>query len=318
MWSPDVLAGYEKSSIQSVTLIRRIAQPERPRAVVLQVHGYNDYFFQTHVADAFAAAGYAFYAVDLRRSGRSLRTGDKPHHIRSIAELVEDLAVAAAAVVPDAQAESGVSELPLVVHAHSTGALAAAVWASDSPDPALAAVVLNSPFFGLMLTPWQRLTLFAAPVLSLLRDSAVVASVPSPYTVALTREGGGDWDFDPEWKKPGGEPATAGWINATRGAQRRVARGLDIPVPVLVGRSDSCGPDRVTNPLHQDQDVVVDVNVIAAYAPRLGADVEELVIDRGIHDLSLSGEAQRTAYLEGVMSWLDDALANPPTRKPKA
>ena len=52
---------------------------------MLYLHGWNDYFFQTHLADAFAALGFDFYALDLRRYGRSLRNG----HLRGfITDLV--------------------------------------------------------------------------------------------------------------------------------------------------------------------------------------------------------------------------------------
>ena len=46
-----------------------------PRRGVLYVHGYNDYFFQDSMGMEFCDSGYAFYAVDLRRYGRSLRPG---------------------------------------------------------------------------------------------------------------------------------------------------------------------------------------------------------------------------------------------------
>lgn len=305
-WQEDVLPGYEQAPLAPATLIRRIGRPERPRGVVLHVHGYNDYFFTTHVADAFTEMGLAFYAVDMRRAGRSLAPGDKPHHITHIAELGDDITAAAAAAVADAGAWAGDDHLPLVVHAHSTGGLAAAIWASDTPDPDLAAVVLNSPFFGLMLRPWERYALAATPTISRLRAATVLARVPSPYSVALRDRGG--WVFDPAWKRPGGEPATAGWLAATRAAQRRVARGLDIQVPVLVGRSASSGPDRDDNPLHQAQDVVVDTALIDSWAPRLGRDVRQAVIDGGLHDLTLSAQGPRQAFLDAVEDFVVTVL----------
>jgi len=300
VWRADVLPGYEQSALGEVTLVRRVETPARPRAVVLHVHGYNDHFFQTHVADAFAEMGCAFYAVDMRRAGRSLQARDKPHHITAISELGDDIGAAAAAATPDA------GDLPLIVHAHSTGGLAAAIWASDTPHPALAALILNSPFFGLRLRAFERYAMRATPTIGRLRPSQVIARVPSPYTVALLDKGG--WSFDTAWKKPGGEPATAGWLGATRTAQRRVAQGLDIQVPVLVARSDSSGPDREDNPHHQEQDVVVDTDVIAAYAPGLGRDVQEVVIDKAIHDLSLSAPGPRQAYLDAVGAFVDKVL----------
>ena len=305
-WQQDVLEGYEQAPLAPATLIRRIGRPERPRAVVLHVHGYNDYFFSTHLADALTDMGLAFYAVDMRRAGRSLQPGDKPHHITDIAELGADISAAAAAAGADARARTGDESLPLVVHAHSTGGLAAAVWAADTPDPDLAGLVLNSPFFGLVLRPWERYAMSATPAISRVRPGQVIARVPSPYTVALVEHGG--WEFEHAWKKPGGEPATAGWLAATRAAQRRVAAGLDIRVPVLVGRSDSSGPDRAANPRHQSQDVVIDVELIAAWAPGLGTNVREAVIADAIHDLSLSAPGPRQAFLDAVEAFVDTVL----------
>ncbi|MDN4480512.1 alpha/beta hydrolase [Demequina muriae] len=305
-WRDDVLPDYERAPLGPATLIRRIGLPTRTRGVVLHVHGYNDYFFTTHVADALTEMGLAFYAVDMRRAGRSLTPGDKPHHITDIAELGEDITAASAAALADAKERTGEEHLPLVIHAHSTGGLAAAIWASDTPHPDLAALVLNSPFFGLMLRPWERYALAATPTISRLRAGTVLARVPSPYSVALRDKGG--WVFDPQWKKPGGEPATAGWLAATRAAQRRVARGLDIRVPVLVARSDSSGPDRDDNPRHQSQDVVVDTALIEAWAPGLGSDVRDAVVEGAVHDLSLSAEGPRRAFFDAVGDFVDTVL----------
>lgn len=56
------------------TLVRRRAERPSGRAV-LYVHGFVDYFFQTHLADFFAERGWDFYALDLRKYGRSLLPG---------------------------------------------------------------------------------------------------------------------------------------------------------------------------------------------------------------------------------------------------
>ena len=53
------------------TLVRlRAAAPTR--RAVLYLHGFVDYFFQTHLAEFFTERGYDFYALDLRKYGRSL------------------------------------------------------------------------------------------------------------------------------------------------------------------------------------------------------------------------------------------------------
>ena len=58
---------------------------------MLYLHGWNDYFFQTHVADALTAAGFDFYALDLRRYGRSLRRGQLRGFITDLDDYGQEL-----------------------------------------------------------------------------------------------------------------------------------------------------------------------------------------------------------------------------------
>ena len=50
-------------------------QAPEPSFVWLYLHGWNDYFFNPELARRIARTGGAFYALDLRRYGRSLREG---------------------------------------------------------------------------------------------------------------------------------------------------------------------------------------------------------------------------------------------------
>ncbi|BDZ61124.1 hypothetical protein Lsed01_01672 [Demequina sediminis] len=300
-WRDDALAGYASRPVGAATLVRGPA-PSQPRAAVLHVHGYNDYFFQDHLAGFFAEEGLAFYAVDMRRAGRSLRAGDVPHFIADIAELGDDIDAAVAEV---ARLHPG---LPVIVHAHSNGGLAAAIWAHDRPSPALAGLVLDSPFFAALTTRRQRAASYSVPALARARPYAVVARHESAYAHHLLSANGGRWDFDTDWKTPLGVPIRAAWLAAVRRAQSRVARGLAIEAPVLVARSHSTGPDVLDNPLLDAQDTVVDVRAIARHAHRLGARVDESVITGGVHELSLSSPVPRAAYLDAVRAWLPKVI----------
>jgi alpha-beta hydrolase superfamily lysophospholipase len=109
-WDADLIDGFvstelplpgaarlaeEPDGVELVaTLVRRDAPPASRRAL-LYVHGWNDYFFQTHLADAFAALGYDFYALDLRRYGRSLRRGHLPGFVADLDEYDLELDAAA-------------------------------------------------------------------------------------------------------------------------------------------------------------------------------------------------------------------------------
>jgi alpha-beta hydrolase superfamily lysophospholipase len=302
-WTEDVLAGYSRTPLGAATLVRPQAQPEAPKSVVLHVHGYNDYFFQTHLAEAFVDSGGAFYAVDLARAGRSLVPGDIPHYMEDVAEQGDDIDAAVRVI---AQLHRG---LPIVVHGHSTGGLTSAIWAADRGHPALAGVILDSPLFGKRYGPLQRAGSHALPLLAALRPRGVVSHGPSIYATHQHVSGGGRWDFDVAWKRPRGLPARVAWANAVRVAEARVGRGLGLSVPVLVARSDSSGPDLASNPLLDSQDTVLDVRRIAFMTPLLGDRVTELVVPGGVHELSLSRDEPRARYFQGVLDWLDSVSA---------
>lgn len=302
-FAPDVLPGYEAAPVAQGTLVRRVAQPAAPRGAVLHLHGHNDYFFQTHLADALAEAGYAFFAVDVRRCGRSLREGDLPHYFDDISEQGEDLAAAIDAVgtlMPDA---------PLAVHAHSTGGLAAAVHLASQGTAPVRALVLDSPWFGSPATWRTRISPAVLPIIARRDPHAIVSEGRSLNATRLLDLNGGPWHFDPAWKRPEGVPARAAWLLAVARAQRTVARGLDLDIPVLAARAAAGGPESLDNPDHMRQDTVVDVRAISRLAPRLGPHAEVLVVPDGIHDLCLSDDAPRRLYLDAVTAFLDRALA---------
>ncbi|MBL0888918.1 alpha/beta hydrolase [Myceligenerans sp. I2] len=281
-----------------------------PRAAVVHVHGYNDYFFQEHLAHAFTRAGYAFHAVDLRAAGRSLRPDQVPHFVGDLREQAADIDEAACAV---RELHPGI---PLVVHAHSTGGLTAALWAharrETLPDGSFQGpdlLALNSPFLDLPGTLFDRtvgtwILRIAAPA----SPHRVITNGRSEYATHLLAANGGRWEFDTRLKKPEGQPTLALWMRAVRRVQMQVARGLRIPVPVLVARSDSSGPDQADNPLLDTQDTVLDVDQIARRTRRLGEDVTPLVVPGGVHDLSLSAHGPRTDYLGKLFAWLEERL----------
>ena len=85
-WQPDrFLPGFESLELEfpddydgrALATMVRLPAGAASRGAVLWVHGFIDYFFQRHVAERFAMEGYAFYALDLRKHGRSLRQAHK-------------------------------------------------------------------------------------------------------------------------------------------------------------------------------------------------------------------------------------------------
>lgn len=74
----------------AATLVR-FAAGRAPSRAVLYLHGYVDYFFQTHMARWFVARGWSFYALDLRKYGRSLEAGQTPYYCRDLHEYYPEI-----------------------------------------------------------------------------------------------------------------------------------------------------------------------------------------------------------------------------------
>src|SRR5215217_6264126 len=123
------------------TLVRRRGEAPSRRAV-LYVHGFVDYFFQTHLADFFVERGWDFYALDLRKYGRSLLPHQTPNFARSLTEYYPELDEAARTI------REVDGHQRLLVNGHSTGCLTTALWAHDRRDTGIVdAMFFNSPFF---------------------------------------------------------------------------------------------------------------------------------------------------------------------------
>ncbi len=107
------------------TLVHRAADRPGSRGAVLHVHGFCDYFFQTATAEFFTALGFDFFALDLRKHGRSLLPHQTPNFCLDLAEYYADLDAALASI----RERTGHSQV--VISAHSTGGLIAPLWAAD-------------------------------------------------------------------------------------------------------------------------------------------------------------------------------------------
>ena len=308
------------------------AAPRHERAV-LYLHGRNDYFFQTHLADAFLQAGYEFYALDLRTCGRAGTGHASPHDVRDLR--IHDEEISEALRIIRSEHGHGV----VVLNGHSTGGLQAVIWAADHPG-SVEAVVLNSPWLQLNASGLirsygsayvdvlsrrspERIIDNPAEAKARKRLAAEAASAPGPdgaeaggsepveadlYVRVLHRRWGGEWDWDLRLKPSPAFPVRAGFLAGIRRLQREVRHGLGIEAPVLVCCSTtSSGPEAsLEEALHSD--IVLSVDQIIERAAFLGTDVTVRQIPGGVHDLALSPSPAREEYLATVTDWLDEHL----------
>ncbi len=308
-YQPDILGtNFEQRTLEMecdysgevcATLVRRTPLVDSDHAI-LYVHGYNDYFFQREMADRFHDSLYNFYAIDLRKYGRSLRPFQTPFEVRDMSEYFADIDAAL-----EVMSEDGIRHVTIM--AHSTGGLTTALYCHERRSNSMIdGLILNSPFFDMNLG-WGLET-FGIPVVSfiggfspnliILRDSS------SAYFKSLLKEYHGEWSYDTDWKKSVAEPTTAGWVRAIHTAQQELQAGLDIEVPVLVMYSDKSMLSSEWCEGCQSHDIVLDVEDIALYSPKIGRRVTQVEIEDGMHDLVLSRRDVREQVYRTMFGWL--------------
>jgi alpha-beta hydrolase superfamily lysophospholipase len=292
-WQPDrLLKGFEALELPlpddyegpGVATLVRLPAGDAPRGPVLYVHGFSDYFFQRHMAERFAAEGYAFHALDLRRCGRSYRPGQHPHFVRDLGEHYAELTAALGAI-----------GAPVLLAGHSAGGLLCSLYAHEGERrDAVRALWLNSPFLHWNLpNPWWSFKLFVAETIGRRFPYAANRKALHPeYTRGLHA----DWEFDTQLKPLGGFPVFFGWARAITKAQRRVHRGLAIACPVLSMHSD-------------EADIVLNWRDISRCSRLLGPKVTVLQFPGAVHDLVLSAPEIREAVFSALFSWAERALA---------
>lgn len=275
------------------------------RPALLWVHGMTDYFFHTHVAEYFHDQGYAFYAVDLRKCGRSRREEQRWHYSDNLQHYFPDLAGAL-----DVLSETHGQIFPI---GHSTGGLIVTLWAdhlrrSDQVRHArLGGLVLNSPWLDMMYP--KVLLRLAIPALMVVGKR--FGSIPLPggnlgsYGVSIHKDHHGEWEFDVALKPVRGFPKFLAWARAVVIGHKQIHEGgVDVGVPVLTLCSARSWLNHPYSPASDTADAVLDVTQIQKWAPKLGTQVEVAPIEGARHDIFLSLRHAREEAFKVSTEWL--------------
>lgn len=263
---------------------------------VLYVHGWSDYFFQKRLARFWTSRGARFFALDLRKYGRSIREGQTPGYVADLATYDDDIAAALSAM---GHATDGSDGRRLILLGHSTGGLTLSLWASRHPHAA-DAVILNSPWLEFQIAPVRAAI---APIVGLqarIRPLEVAPQIDLGFYARAQQEVA-DPDDPMEvnllWRPAQSMAVYAGWLHAILSGHRTVAAGLSISAPVCVLLSArSVPPTRWSADLTAADSVLV-VDDIARAALRLGPSVTVERIDGALHDVFLSRhDAREDAY----------------------
>jgi alpha-beta hydrolase superfamily lysophospholipase len=291
------------------TLVRRSGTRTTTKAV-LHMHGFADYFFQTQYAEWWVERGYDFYALDLRKYGRSLRPHQTPNFISDLREYFQEIDEAWRRITE----RDGHTEV--VCSAHSTGGLLVGLWANERRPKQLTGAVMNSPWLDLQGNSVLRMV--SRPALKAIAarqpKREIKRHVTGYYGRSLHRDHDGEWDFDLLLKPIESFTVYAAWLRAIRDGHAELHRGLDVRCPVLVlssGRSTL--PQEMGEDVH-GTDIVLDVAQIRRWSTAYGQHVTYIAVDGARHDVVLSRAEPRQAAYDAISAWLT-AWVDPPGRE---
>ncbi len=309
VYEDDILPGFEQVTIQQpddyegkvvTTLIRKKADSVSTKAV-LYIHGYCDYFFQTDLAKAFIDSNYNFYAVDLRKYGRSLLPNQTPNICYKVEEYFPDLDSCLARISSEGNKE-------IVLLAHSTGGLISSLYLKERKPDNINGFVLNSPFFD-MNQGWF-MDEIVVPIASWLANFFPKIKVPmssgAMYGKSVHVSEKGEWQYNLEYKPMKCFDMNWGWVRAIHKAQKQVQKGIKTNIPVEVLASDkSIIPDKEWKEEYHTADIVLDVKDIKKYSAKItGSNYVEIKDAR--HDVFLSTEEARILAYKKMFSWLKE------------
>ncbi|MFL0575205.1 alpha/beta hydrolase [Brevibacterium luteolum] len=315
---------------------------------VIYLHGWSDYFFHHRLADYYASLGIAFYAIDLRRYGRSLlidAAGGPEHWAPDTsgadAALNDEAAAQALAAAAVQEVEDDLPGRVLTGHATHAGyiedlsdydeEIAAALEVARQENPGCRVLLHGHSTGGLILSlwaarhpeepsalllnsPWLEFQYDAAARklmnawMSLRSMSAKPLNVRMPNFYTLASASLGRLPYDLRLKPPGGFPIYPAWLRAIFAGHEQVAAGLDLTIPALVQISAATLRGASFSPSMAAADIILDVDVISRRALSLGRSVTIEKIPDAMHDVFMSAEAPRRQAYDGIARFLYGTL----------
>ena len=312
-YHPDVLGDeFEKMTLDFPddyegkvisTLIRRMAKSKSEKAV-LYIHGFNDYFFQKELAVKFNQNGYNFYALDLRKYGRSYLSHQKFNNVRSLEEYDDEINLALQIIKSENNSQT-------ILMGHSTGGLITTNYVVNHSNSNLYhGLICNSPFYKYNLNFVLRKT--GIPLISFLGkyapDISISGGFSEYYGYSLHQEKYGEWNYSLAWKPYIIPKINLSFIRAIHKAQQNIKQNSTLKVPTLVMHSDKSIDENQWSEKFKKGDAVLNSKHIKEFANRLNGDITVSEIECGMHDLVLSTKPIREKVYHQVFKWINNSF----------
>ena len=312
-YQPDILGdGYQQLTLNFAddydgkvvaTLVRKKAAQATKKAV-LYVHGFTDYFFQKEMAEQFNQHGYDFYALDLRKYGRSKLPHQTLYYVRDLREYDAEISKALEIIGQE-------NHNQVLLAGHSTGGLITTLYAAHYPDHRLVkALWANSPFYDFFKSIIEKKV--GIPLLSEFGKRFPNAKFPSGlnpwYVPSLHKNFHGEWEFNLEWKPESTPFVQLCFVHAIHEAQKEIHKGITLNIPTLIMHSHQSKYPKKWGIDAQQSDVILDVKDMTNNAKKMKGDIQTLSVHNGLHDLVLSAPPVREKVYQDLFAWLEQKI----------
>ena len=310
IYNPDVLGkDFEQLTLHlpddyegkvTATLIKK-NNPLNSGKAVLYIHGFNDYFYQEEMAKKFEENNIKFYALDLRKYGRSYLPHQKLNNVRDLKEYDAEI-IEALKIIEVEGADK------VLLAGHSTGGLIVTYFAARNPNfKIIKAVFTNSPFYEFNISKLE--IILGIPIISNLAkyfpDFKISAGLSDVYGKSLHKTQEGKYNYNLNWKPVHIPHVNLSFIKAIHQAQLYVQAGCILTVPLLVMHSERSSKPKKINELAFKTDIVLNVEHMKKYAQKIEGSVTIIEIPDGIHDLVLSAASVKEMVYEKLFAWLN-------------
>ena len=259
------------------------------------------------MAKKFNNQGYNFYALDLRKYGRSYLSHQKLNNVRSLLEYNEEIDLALQIIKSE-------NNNQVILKGHSTGGLIVTNYAGNHLNNNLFhGIICNSPFYEFNLNIIERK--IGIPILSMLStyfsNKLISSGFSKLYGYSLHEKKHGEWNYSLTWKPHEIPKVNLGFISAIYNAQKKIQNNLIIDVPLLVMYSNTSIYENHWSEKFKEGDAVLNVNHIRNYASKIKGNVTSFEIKNGMHDLILSKKTVRENVYKKMFEWIDIKFKSP-------
>ena len=267
---------------------------------VLYIHGFNDYFFQEEMATRFEEKNIKFYALDLRKYGRSYLPHQKLNNVRDLKEY--DAEITEALKIIEVEGADKV-----LLAGHSTGGLIVTYFAARNPDlKIIKAVFTNSPFYEFNISKPELI--LGIPLISSLAkyfpDFKISAGLSDVYGKSLHKTQEGKYNYNLNWKPVHIPHVNLSFISAIHNAQLYIQTPCKLAAPLLLMHAEASSKPKKINELAFKTDIVLNVAQMKKYGNNIQGAVTLIAIPNGIHDLVLSAPPVKENVYEKLFDWL--------------